>query len=79
MLGTAATALSLLSQAFAVGPGIIAAVENFWPKVQSVIGVANGSVTGPAADAAIAALQADVEAHQAHIDAEDDKLIAKGL
>ena len=79
MLGTVTTALSLLSEAFAVGPGIISAAANFWPKVQSVIGVANGTITGPAADAAIAALQADVEAHQAHIDTEDDKLVAKGL
>ena len=79
MLGTVATALTLLSQAFSVGPGIISAVTNFWPKVQSVIGVANGTVTGAAADAAIAALQADVEAHQTHIDAEDDKLVAQGL
>jgi hypothetical protein len=74
MLGTAATAMSLLSEVFAVGPGIATAIENFWPKVQSVIGVANGSITGAAADAAVAALQTDIEAHLAHIDAEGAKL-----
>lgn len=79
MLGTVETAFSLLSEALAVGPSIATAVKNFWPKVLQVIDVANGTITGPAADAAIAALQADVEAHQAHIDAEDDKLVAKGL
>lgn len=70
----AAAALDILARAFAMGPSIINAVQNFWPKVQSVIGVAQGTITGDDATKAITDLQDDIEAHLAHIEAEAAKL-----